>query len=235
MNRARTVIGAGLLVVEAAAATLGVVVHYGLSAEYGDVTQSALRGWVWAFTGGIGGLALGIVGALAVVTVATSPRRWTRVAAVAVPVLMAGGMLAVTPAALERKLADQYTAVPQCLAGEDTGPGPGTRASRRSQQAFDSIDHVGHFGGGGGSGVGGCDRSFVLTEEVDVLGHYRRALPAAGWQVVTDGEHHLRAERAGLAFEVTVCDRGGIVWAGEAGLHHEAHCAGSDESVTVTG
>ncbi len=90
------------------------------------------------------------------------------------------------------------------------GPGPGTRAARESQEAFESIEsieHVGHFGGGG-SGVGGCDRTFVLTEGVDVLQHYREVLDDAGWRVVEDDENYLRAERDGMAFEVVLCEPG---------------------------
>ncbi len=131
-------------------------------------------------------------------------------------------MLAVTPAALQEKLDVQYDATPQCLSGENLGPG--SRAQRESQQAFESIEHVGHFGGGGGSGVSGCDRSFVLIEDVDVLKHYRTALPEAGWRLAEDDSHHLRAERDGMAFELVMCDRGGVVWAGRDGASGGARC-----------
>jgi hypothetical protein len=103
---------------------------------------------------------------------------------------------------------------------------PHPLAPRRvcSATAFESIEHVGHFGGGGGSGVGGCDRPFVLTQDVDVLQHYRVALPEAGWQVIEDGRHHLHAERDGMAFEVITCGRSGVVWAGRDGDGGGARC-----------
>ncbi|MFA6576658.1 MAG: hypothetical protein WCS84_14650, partial [Nocardioides sp.] len=196
MRVTRTAAGTGLLVVEAGVATLGVVVHYGMVGEYGDIHDSTLDAWWWGFDGGVGGIALVLVAIPAVAAALVSPRRWMRLVAGALPVLMVLGMVAVTPAALRLKL-EQYDATPQCVSSEDMGPGPGTRAARESQQAFESIEHVGVFGGGGGSGVGGCDRSFDLLENVDVLEHYRAALPAAGWQVVEDDADRLRAERAG--------------------------------------
>lgn len=235
MQVLRAVVGAGLLLLETGLAVLGVVMHYGLTAEYGDVTDSVLQGWLRAFTAGVGGMALGIVAAVALVTMMVSARRWVRLSAVGIPVLMLGGMLAATPPALQHKLDAQYTTTPQCVPREDMGPGPATRAARESQRAFESIEHVGLFSRGGGSGVGGCDRSFVLTEEVDVLGHYRDALPAAGWRVVTDRSDHLRAERAGMAFEVIVCERGGTVWAGESGTRDKARCDPDAATVTGTG
>jgi len=123
------------------------------------------------------------------------------------------GLWAVTPAALREKL-ETYDATPQCVPAEEMGPGPGLRAARQSQRAFESLDHVGYFGGGGGSGVGGCDRSFVLIEDVDVLQHYRVELAEAGWRLVEDDESQLRAERDGMAFEVVTCELEGVVWAG---------------------
>ena len=89
-------------------------------------------------------------------------------------------------------------------------------------------EDVGHFGGGGSSGVGGCDRSFVLTEKVDVLQHYREALDDAGWRVVEEDENRLRAERHGMTFEVALCDQGGVVWAGRVRDRRGTHC-GQDE------
>ena len=187
MRITRTAIAAGLLAVEAGLAVLGVLVHYGLTAEYGDVTDSALEGLRSGFSAGIGALALVLVGVAALAAVSVSTRPWMRLTALAVPGLMVVGMLAVTPAALREKLEVQYDTTPRCVSGEDMGPGPGSRAARESQQAFESIEHVGHFGGGGGSGVGGCDRSFVLTEDVDVLQHYRAALRTrvGGWSRTT--------------------------------------------------
>jgi len=120
-----------------------------------------------------GAVAVVLVGLAGLVAVLASLQLWMRLTAVAIPVLMVIGMLAVTPAALRENLEVQYDATPQCVNDEAMGPGPGSRAERKSQQAFESIEHVGYFGGGGASGVGGCDRSFVLTEDVDVLQHYR--------------------------------------------------------------
>lgn len=88
-------------------------------------------------------------------------------------------------------------------------------ADREAQQVFDSISHIGRFSGGGMSGVGGCTRWFALSGDVDVLQHYREALPAAGWEVVEDDGHHLRAHLNGRAFDVMPCPRGGVIWAGD--------------------
>ena len=206
-----------MLALAAGLAVLGIYVHYEFTTGYGDVTD---EWWRQAFSGGIGGVALGLVGLVALVALVLSSTRRLRLAAVAIPVLMLVGMLAVTPLALQHKLEDSYNATPQCVSTspEVVGPGPALPAARESQRAFESIEHVGHFGGGGGSGVGGCERPFVLTEEVDVLQHYRTALPEAGWRVVEDDAEHLRAERDGMAFEVVTCDDeyeiGGVVWAG---------------------
>ena len=224
MSKLRTATAAGLLAVEAGLAGLGVLFHYGLTAEYGDVTDSALDGWRSGFTVGIGGVALVLVGVAALAALLVSPRSWMRLTAAGLPLLMVLGMLAVTPAALRQKLDVQYDDTPQCVSEEDMGPGPGARAARQSQAAFDSIEHIGYFGGGGASGVGGCDRSFELTEDVDVLQHYRAALRRAGWRVVEDDAHHLRAERRGTAFEVATCERGGVAWAGSVGDSGGVQC-----------
>jgi len=224
MRITRTATAAGLLTVEAGLAVLGVVLHYGLTAEYGDVTDSALEGLRSGFSTGTGAIALVLVGLAALVTALVSSQPWMRLTAMAIPVLMVIGMLAVTPTALREKLEVQYDATPQCVSGEDMGPGPGSRAQHESQQAFESIEHVGHFGGGGASGVGGCDRSFVLTEDVDVLQHYRVALHDAGWRVVEEDAHHVRAERDGMAFEVVRCEGGGVVWAGRVGVGDGPRC-----------
>lgn len=224
MTTTRTAIAVGLLVVEAGLAAFGVAMHYGLTAEYGDITDSAYEGLADGFSSGVSGLALAIVAVVGVIALAASSRLWTRLTALAIPVLMVIGMYAVTPAALEAKLETQYDAVPQCVSSEDMGPGPGTRAMHESQDAFDSIAHVGQFGGGGGSGVGGCDRRFTLMETVDVLAHYRGALDDAGWQVVEDDDQHLRAQRDGMAFEVVLCDHGGVVWAGPVSVGRGARC-----------
>ena len=220
MRATRTGGAAALLLVEAGIAVLGVFVHYGFTAEYGDTTDTALEG----LRSGIVGVALVLVGLAALVAALVSSKLWMRLAAVVIPAVMVVGMLVVTPAALREKLEVQYDATPQCVPDEDMGPGPGSRAARESQRAFESIKHVGQFGGGGGSGVGGCDRSFVLTEDVDVLQHYRVALAEAGWRLVEDDAHQLRAERDGMAFEVVTCDRGGVVWAGSDAVAGGARC-----------
>ena len=224
MMISRSATAAVVLAAEAGLAVLGVFVHYGLAAEYGDVTDSAVEGLTSAFSAGIGAIALVLVGLPGLVAVVVSPQLWMRLTALAIPVLMVIGMLAVTPSALREKLGVQYDATPECVSHEDMGRGPGSRAARESQKAFESIEHVGYFGGGGGSGVGGCDRSFVLTEDVDVLQHYRLALHDAGWRVVEDDTHHLRAEHDGMAFEVVRCGGGGFVWAGRVGHGGGARC-----------
>ncbi|CUR54961.1 conserved membrane hypothetical protein [metagenome] len=221
MTNTRKVVAVVLLVIEGGLAALGVLFHYGLTAEYGDITDSALDGLRSGFSTGTGAIALGLVAVPALFAVVVSTQPWIRVAAASIPVLMVVLMLAVTPSALRHKLDVQYDAVPQCVSLEDMGPGPGTRAARASQQAFESIDHIGYFGGGGGSGVGGCDRSFVLTDDVDVVEHYRAALDDAGWRVVEDDGQRLRAEKDDMAFEVVDCGHGGVVWAGAARLSQQ--------------
>ncbi len=68
----------------------------------------------------------------------------------------------------------------------------------------------------------------MLTEGVDVLQHYREVLDDAGWRVVEDDEDYLRAERDGMAFEVVLCERGGVVWAGRVGDGRGARCEQSE-------
>jgi hypothetical protein len=222
MRRTRTKVAVVALLAEAALAVLMVLVHYGFTAQYGDVTDLAAEGWSSRLSSGAGGVGLVVV--LAVVAVALLSQRWARVLAVAIPVLLVAVTPVVTSAALQEKLTSQYGDTPQCVDGDFMGPGPGADAAQESQQAFESIDHIGHFSGGGGSGVGGCDRSFVVIEDVDVLQHYRAALPGAGWHVVADGERNLRAERDGMALVVVVCGRGGVVWAGPADISGGARC-----------
>jgi hypothetical protein len=229
MGLPRTVATSALLLTEVGIAVLGVILHYGLTAEYGDITDSALEGLTSGFSVGVDAVPLVLTGVTGLAAAWVSSTRWVRRAAVVVPVVMVVGMLAVTPAALRHKVEVQYDATPQCVSAEVRGPGPGSRAERESQRALDSIRHVGHFGGGGASGVGGCDRTFVLTEDTDVLLHYRVALREAGWRVVEDDSHHLRAERAGMAFEVVSCGHGGVVWAGRVGVGGGARCEGPEQ------
>lgn len=226
----RTAIATGLLVVEAGIAAMGVDLHYGIVGTYGDISHSTLEAWGSGFT--IGAVTLVLAGIPAVGAAKLSQRLWTRLLAAGLLILIPLGMLAVTPAAQRLKF-DQYDATPQCVSLQDMGPGPGTRAARESQRAFESIQHVGHFGGGGGSGVGGCDRTFTLIEDVDVLQHYRTVLPATGWQVVENEADHLRAQRDGMAFEVAACGREGVVWAGETSIRGIARCDRMTDIVTI--
>jgi hypothetical protein len=221
----RTALGGVLLVVEVVVAVLGVLIAYVFTAEYGDITASTLD----AMTSGFVWLPLVLIGAAAVGAVLTSKRPWVRVTAVAIPVLMVVGMLVAFPAALASKREVQYDADgPQCGASERMGPAAEDVA--QAQRAFDSIVHVGFFGGGGGEGEGGCFRTFIPEEKVDVLQHYGGALPAAGWTVVESEGQRLRAEREGMAFEVAVCDVDGtggavgVVWAGKVTAQSEARC-----------
>ena len=224
-RRPRATATVGVLVLEAGLAVLGVLVHYSFTAEYGDVTDLA-EGWRSTISSGVGVMPLGLVVLAALVSVSVAAQRWARLAAVAIPVVMALALIAITPAALRDKLASQYDDTPQCVDALSEEPaGPGTDAARESQQAFDSIEHVGHFGGGGAIGVVGCDQPFLLIEDVEVLQHYRAALPRAGWRVVEDDTRHLRAERGRMAFEVVICGRdGGVVWAGNANISGGERC-----------
>jgi hypothetical protein len=207
----RVVSAAGLLVVEAGLAILAVLVHHGFTAVYGNITDTAFEGLTWGLTSGLAGFGLVLVAVVALFGLMLSPRLWMRLTAGAIPVLMLLGMLAVTPSALGQKSA-KFDSAPQCvIEGTDE---PMASADRKSQQAFDSIEHIGLYSGGGLSGVGGCARWFVLSEDVDVLGHYRAALQEAGWEVVEDDGRHLRARREGQALEVMPCPGGGAIWTG---------------------
>ncbi|WP_457966660.1 hypothetical protein M1E17_08040 [Arthrobacter sp. D1-29] len=208
----RVVSAAVLLVIGAGLALLAVLVHYGFMAMYGGVTDTAFEALVWGLTAGPSGLGLALVAVFAGLGLMLATRRWMRLTAVAIPVLMLIGMFAVTPLALGQKMEKQFVSAPQCvMEGTDE---PTATADRESQLAFDSIEHIGHFKGGGMSGVAGCTRWFVLPEDVDVLQHYRGALPAAGWEVVEDDGRHLRAHLDGRAFDVMTCPGGGVIWAG---------------------
>jgi hypothetical protein len=213
----RVVSVAVLLAVEAGLALLALLVHHEFMRIYGDVTHTAFEGLIWGLTSGLSGAALGLVAVVAMFGLVLSPRLLMRLTAVVIPVLMLLGMLAVTPAALRQKTEAQFGSTPQCVS--EGSAEPMATADRESQRAFDSIRHIGLFSGGGASGVGGCERRLVLVDDIDVLQHYRAALPAAGWEVVEDDGRHLRAQRDGLAFEVMPCSGGGVVWAGsEDGL-----------------
>lgn len=200
-----------LLAVEAGLALLAVLIHSGFMAVYGRVADTAFEGLTWGLTAGPSGMALGLVAVVAVVGLVLSPQLWMRLTAVAIPVVVLLVMLAVTSLALGQKIG-KYDSSPQCVI-EGTEE-PMASADREAQRAFDSIEHIGLYSGGGMSGVAGCSRGFAISEDVDVLQHYRAALPEAGWEVVEDDGRHLRAHHEGLAFEVMPCPGGGIVWAG---------------------
>lgn len=234
MSVGRTITAAALMVVAVALAAFGVSVHHGFLAMYGDITDSAIEGLLSSFFAGVGVIVLPLVLIPAAAAALIAQTRWMRITALAIPVVMMLAMLAVTPSALDSKRETQFTSSPQCVDadidlkdGVHTG-GPGVDAIRDSQEAFDSIEHVGYFGGGGASGVIGCDRTLLLTEDTDVLGHYRAALPAAGWTIVVDDGQRLRAERDAMAFELVICDQGGVVWAGPQDLDGGARCDGAD-------
>ena len=84
----RVVSAAVLLVIGAGLALLAVLVHYGFMAMYGGVTDTAFEGFTWGLTSGPSGLALGLVAVVAVIGLVLSTRRWMRLTAVAIPVLM---------------------------------------------------------------------------------------------------------------------------------------------------
>jgi hypothetical protein len=100
------------LAVEAGLALLAVLVHHGFMAVYGDVTDTAFEGLTWGLTAGPSGMALGLVAVVAVFGLVVSPRLWMRLTAVAIPVLMLLGMLAVTPSALGQKI-EKFDSTPQ--------------------------------------------------------------------------------------------------------------------------
>lgn len=213
-----------LLAVETVVAVLALLFHYSLTTEYGDVTASTWQNLTSAFKGGLG-LTLVLVAGLGVGAFLLSSDMWVRVTAVTIAMMMVLAALALTPIALGNKLEQQYEVSPQCRWQEDDGAGPGMDAARNSQRAFDSIEHVGYFGGGGTTGVGGCDRPLVVLDDIDVVQHYRSALPEAGWRVVIDDGQRLRAEREDMAFEVIMCTtRAGGVWAGDVADDGRAQC-----------
>lgn len=208
----RTVSAAVLLAVGAGLALLAVMVHYGFMQMYGDVTGTPFEGLIWGLAAGPAGLGLGLVVVVALLALALATRRWMRLTAVAIPVLMLAGMFAVTPFALDKRLEAQFVSTPQCVT-EGTQE-PMASADGEAQQVFDSITHIGNFKGGEMSGLGGCTRWFVLPGGGDVLQHYRGALPAAGWEVIEDDGRHVRAHLNGRAFDVMPCPGGGVIWAG---------------------
>jgi hypothetical protein len=63
--KAWTIAGAVFLVSEVGLAGFGVLIHYGLTAEYGNINESAFEGLMSGFTMGVGGIALFVVVAVA--------------------------------------------------------------------------------------------------------------------------------------------------------------------------
>lgn len=218
--RPRTVLAVVLLVTAALVGAFAVLVGYGLTAEYGDIAAGTWEN----FTFGMEIAALGLVPVLGLGLGAwlLDRRRGFALAAAALPVLLVLGVLATTPLAVQKKLAVQYDASPDCVAGLEGERGPGVTGARRAQATFDGIEHVGRFGGGGSSGVDGCDRTLTAVDGEDVLAHYRRTLPADGWRVTESGDGHLRAERDGAAFEVRGAGTDWVVWTGPREVHPRA-------------
>lgn len=220
--KSREVAAVVMLTVTAGFAVVAVLAHYAFMAEYGDLTLPWFQGFIWGMTAGLGLMAGIPVVLVAVIAFVLSAVRWMRITAAVIPVIMLLGMFAVTPVALRQRVELQYSSTPQCV-NEDMG-GLGSAAETESQRAFDSIEHIGIFNRGGSSGDGGCDRFLVVSGDVDVLAHYRSALPGSGWEVIEDDGQHLRARHEGMAFEVVPCAAGAIVWAGREDEGLEVHC-----------
>lgn len=214
MAAARINIVVPLLVLEAGLAVVATVFYSALTAEYGDVTASALEN----FRSGLGA---GFVTAGIVPGGAIALRGRAVVAALGAgdsagdPGVDADRHARRHPSGTGQAMETRFGSAPHCLRGLEGGLGPGPDAMREAQRVFDSIEHVGYFSGGASGGVSGCEEGFVVLDDVDVLQHYRTALVDAGWQVIEDDGHRLRAQREGIAFEVVMCDSGhGGVWAG---------------------
>jgi putative copper export protein len=111
----RTATAAVLLAATAGLALLGMYVHYSFVAEYGRAGDTALEGLGWALTAGLSAVVLAIVAVVALLAVVLSPRRWMRLTAAALPVLMLLGMLALTPSALHQKCRTQNEPAAHCL------------------------------------------------------------------------------------------------------------------------
>ena len=211
----RTLLTYILLACQALLAVLAASAHYGLTAEYGDISASATATFLDGFEHGVIGLTLLVVGGAGLLAVAVATRRGRAVASAgAITAAMLLAMFVATGPALQHKLDTQYDATPRCAAESEPTSGPYGRAVRAEQAAMDSVEHVGWFGGGGGSGVGGCDRTLTLTQAADPVAHYRQALPEAGWTIDELDEGRVRATRGGMAFEVWGAGRQWTVWTG---------------------
>ena len=194
---------------------LTVTIGYGFTVEYGDTSAPALEAaWHtvrdWAF-------GVGLTAAVALGAALSARRlRWVTVVALGV---VAGTVLGLAVAGVVGTAAKyaRYPDVPNCTDEFDGGPAmPVTRAAQRG---FEAIEHPAPFSGGGSSGVDGCSSELMLRDGQDAGPHYRTALPADGWTIVTDTDEVLRAEKAGQAFELTLDDVGSsTVWIGPEGL-----------------
>jgi hypothetical protein len=134
-----------VLAVEAALALLGVWIHFGFTSVYGNINDTALEALGWGLTSGVSGVVLAGVAVVALIAVVFSPRAWMRLTAVALPILMLLGMLALTPSALRHKTEMRNCTAPQCV-GDGSGE-PAATVERKSQRAFESIEHIGYFDG----------------------------------------------------------------------------------------
>ncbi len=117
----RTVTAAVLLAAAAGLGLLGLYVHYSFVAEYGRAGDTALEGLGWGLTAGLSGVVLAMGAVVALLALVLSPRRWMRVAAAALPLLMLLGMLALTPSALHQKCQTQNDPAAPCLTEDFEG------------------------------------------------------------------------------------------------------------------
>lgn len=194
---------------------LGVLVAYGVSSEYGDtgatrtdLAVSAVVSWAPLLVVAAGlvlGAALRSRGSVAV-----------RVSGAAVVATLLVGLPAAQVLGVEAKF-DRYPSTPRCADGFTSGPA--VPVVQAAQEAFEELDHPGPFSGGGSTGLDGCESELMLRHGQSPVAAYRSALAAAGWTVVTGTEALLRAERDGLAFELTRTEDGGWwVWIGPVGI-----------------
>ena len=96
-------------------------VHGGVRGVTGIGPKGFSRDWAdWEWTASYTGVALIPVVIAAVFAFILASRRWMRVTAVAIPVLMLLGILAVTPVGLQKRLDAQYDSAPQCV-NQDMG------------------------------------------------------------------------------------------------------------------
>ena len=191
-----------------------------LSVEYADTGAPALvTAWDSVRAWFVGIPLTGVVALGAALTARGSQRQAALVAAGLVAATVLGTAVAGVVGA--RVKYDRYPATPDCTDQFDGGPAmPVTRAS---QQAFEELDHPAPFSGGGSSGIDGCSSELMVRDGEDPTRHYRAALAAQGWTVVTDNDALLRAEKHGQAFDLTVDDVGmWTVWIGPEGLQQRS-------------